>query len=153
MSDKYGKEQSIEEKNTRPEREEKIEIGPLGKDGEKIAEEIKEEHLRENYVAFSPICLASYYYLIDLDEFGDEVYYTDEKHTAIAYDKVNGKTVINEFGREDADIFGDPVYYTEDGKVAYDKENGVIGYVTDDEGNKLIEYYDDKTLGEMYEKA
>lgn len=124
-----------------------------GANGEKISKEIKEEHLRENYVAFSQIFLASYYYLIDLDEFGDEVYYTDEKHTAIAYDKVNGKTVINEFGREDADIFGDPIYYTEEGRVAYDKVNGVIGYVTDDEGNKLIEYYDDKTLGEMYEKA
>lgn len=124
-----------------------------GKNGEKISKEIKEEHLRENYVAFSQIFLASYYYLVDLDKFGDEVYYTDDKHTAISYDKVNGKTEINEFGREDTDIFGDLVYYDAEGRVAYDKENGVLGYVTDAEGNKVIEYYDDKTLGEMFEKA
>ena len=124
-----------------------------GKDGEKIAEEVKEEYLNENYVAFSQIFLASYYYLTDLDEFGDEVYYTDDKHTAISYDKVNGKTAVNEFGKEITDIFGDPVYYNDEGRVAYDKKNGVIGYVKDKDGNILVEYYDDETLGEMFERA
>ncbi|MBQ8407828.1 MAG: hypothetical protein IJY39_03090 [Clostridia bacterium] len=124
-----------------------------GKEGEKISSEAKESYLQENYVAFSQIFLASYYYLTDLDEFGDAVYYTDDKHTAIAYDKVNGKTALDEFGREITDILGDPVYYNEEGRIAYDKVNGVIGYVKDDEGNILVEYYDDETLGEMFERA
>lgn len=124
-----------------------------GTAGEKISEEDKSSHLQENYAAFSQIFLASYYYLTDLDEFGDAVYYTDDKHTAISYDKTNGKTALDEFGKEITDILGDPVYYNEEGKIAYDKTNGVIGYVKDKDGNLLVEYYDDETMGEMFEKA
>lgn len=35
----------MEEKNTRPEREEKIEIGPLGKDGEKMMKSIEDGNM------------------------------------------------------------------------------------------------------------
>ncbi len=124
-----------------------------GKDGEKIAESTKEEYLNENYVSFKQIFLATYYYVTDKDRFGDVVYYTDEKHTAIAYDKKNGVTKINEYGKEIKDVLGDPEYFNADGKIAYDTKNGVIGYVTDKNGDKVIDNYDDKKKGEIHDLA
>ena len=41
MSDQYVKEIAMEDTNKRPEREEKIEIGPLGKDGEKMMKSVE----------------------------------------------------------------------------------------------------------------
>ena len=125
----------------------------FGNEGEKIGEEEREAYLNERYVAFGQIFLASYYYVTDLDAFGDTVYYTDDTHKAIAYDKVNGKTQLDEFGKTVTDILGDAEYYTEDGRIAYDKENGVVGYVKDSSGNYLTEKYDEETLGEMFDRA
>lgn len=124
-----------------------------GENGEKISEESKEAYLRENYVAFGQIFLAGYYELIDKDAFGDKVYYTDDKHTAIAYDKANGHTLMNEFGQVNTDIFGEPVYYNDDGRIAYDVKNGVIGYVNDDNGNVKVEYYGTEKLAEIEKLA
>ncbi len=124
-----------------------------GKDGEKISFAEKEEYFNENYVAFRQIFLATYKYVIDEDRFGDQVYYTDDKHTAIAYDKVNGTTKTNEFGKEVKDILGDPEYYTADGKIAYDRENGVLGYLLNDDGDKVIEDLDDEAKAELHDKA
>ena len=124
-----------------------------GDKGELISEEERQKHLEENYVAFGQIYLASYYYLIDTDRFGDHVYYTDDKHKEIAYDKVNGKTKTDEYGLTIKDIFGKDEYFTADGKIAYDKTNGKIGYLLDSKGNYVTENHDDKTLGELYDKA
>ncbi len=124
-----------------------------GENGSKIPQETKEVYLAEHYVAFGQIFLATYYYQTDVDEFGDTVYYTDDKHTAVAYDKANGETVTNEFGKTVTDLFGDPVYYNDLGRVAYDKENGVVGYVTDQDGDKIPVKYDDAAVAELYKKA
>ena len=130
-----------------------------GSKAEKVSDEQKQQYMDENYVCFDQIFIATYYYLTDLDRFEDVVYYTDAKHTAIAYDKVNGKTDIDEMGEVAKDIFGDPEYYTEDGKIAYDKVNGVIGYVyeKDKDGNytenRLVENYDAATKGQLYNVA
>ncbi len=124
-----------------------------GKEGEKISYAEKEEYFNENYVAFKQIFLATYSYVIDEDRFGDQVYYTDEKHTEIAYDKVNGTTKKNEFGKVVEDVLGDPEYYTADGKIAYDSENGVLGYVTNDDGDKVINDLDDDAKAELHDKA
>ena len=124
-----------------------------GEKAEKISAEEKEKYMRENYVAFSQIFLASYYYLVDIDRFGDEVYYTDEKHTAISYDKEGGETRTDEFGRTITDIFGAPEYFSAEGRIAYDKEGGVKGYVTDEDGSLAVGYYDDERLGELFDRA
>jgi hypothetical protein len=124
-----------------------------GKNGEKISEEAKEAYFNENYVAFSQIFIASYYYVTDTDDFGDNVYYTTDEHKAIAYDKVNGVIHKDEFGKTLTDIFGDEVYFNDDGRVAYDKINGVLGYVTDEDGNILVDDYSDATLAEMFDRA
>ncbi len=130
-----------------------------GKDGEKIEDTVKEQYYNENYVCFEQIFVATYYYLTDLDRFGDTVYYTDEKHKEIAYDKQNGTTQKDETGKIATDIFGDPEYYTADGRIAYDTKNGVIGYVyeKDKDGkyteNKVVQNYDDKTKAELEKMA
>ncbi len=124
-----------------------------GKNGEKIEVADKEKFFNENYVAFRQIFLATYEYVIDEDRFGDKVYYTDEKHKAIAYDKVNGKTKTDEFGKTVKDILGDPEYFTEDGKIAYDRKNGVLGYVTDKDGNRAVVELDDEKKADLHRRA
>lgn len=137
-------------------REAKIELLKThlyGKDGEKIEKSEKDKYFNENYVAFKQIFLATYEYLIDTDRFGDTVYYTNNKHEAIAYDKINGKTKVDEFGKEVKDILGNPEYYTADGKIAYDKEKGVIGYATDKNGDKIITELSDEKKAKIYDNA
>lgn len=124
-----------------------------GENYELISDEDKQAYLEENYVAFGQIYLASYYYVIDTDRFGDHVYYTDEKHKQIAYDKVNGKPQNDEYGQPIKDIFGEDEYFTADGKIAYDKENGKLGYLLDEKGDYVTEEHDEKTMAELYEKA
>ena len=124
-----------------------------GKTGEKIDYAIKDEYFNENYVAFKQIFIATYEYVTDKDRFGDIVYYTDDKHKAIAYDKENGKTEINEYGKTVKDIFGNDEYFTDDGKIAYDKKNGVMGYVTNKDGDKVIEELSEDKKSELYLKA
>ena len=124
-----------------------------GEKGEKIDTEIKEEYFNENYVAFKQIFIATYEYITDKDRFGDTVYYTDEKHKAIAYDKENGKTATDEFGKTVKDIFGNNEYYTAEGKIAYDRKNGVIGYATNKNGDKIIEELSEDKKSEIYQNA
>ncbi len=99
-----------------------------GKSGEKTEVGDRESYYNESYVAFKQIFLAKYDYIVDTDDNGDNVYYTSDTHKAIAYDTVNGKTKSDAYGRPIKDIFGNPEYYTEDGKIAYDKEKGVLAY-------------------------
>ncbi len=124
-----------------------------GRDGEKIDSAEKEAYFNENYVAFKQIFLATYDYVTDEDRFGDVVYYTDEKHEAIAYDKVNGRTMTDEFGMTVKDVLGDDEYFTEEGRIAYDRVNGVVGYVTDESGDKITVELDEAKKAELYELA
>lgn len=124
-----------------------------GADGEKISDADKQSYLDENYVSFKQIFLATYDYVKDTDRFGNTVYYTDDKHTEIAYDVKNGVTKTDENGKVIKDEFQNPEYYTEDGRIAYDVENGVIGYATDDDGNKVVSEFSDGKKGEIYETA
>lgn len=124
-----------------------------GKNGEKITIDTKEQYFNDNYVAFKQIFLATYDYIIDTDRFGDTVYYTDDKYTAIAYDKKNGVTKTDEFGKTVKDVLGNTEYYTADGKIAYDKANGVIGYLTNSDGDKVIENVSSEKKSEIYDNA
>ena len=124
-----------------------------GENGEKIDKSVREKYLKDNYVAFGQIFVATYDYIIDTDDFGDQVYYTDEKHTAIAYDKVNGKTKLDEYGKPVKDILGNPAYFTEDGKVAYDKVNGILGYALNDDGSKKIKNKSAAEIKEIEKKV
>ena len=123
-----------------------------GKSGERIDTAIKEEYFKENYVAFKQIFIATYEY-VPYKEAGEIVYFTDDTYKAIAYDKVNGETQINEFGSTVKDSFGNEVYYTSEGKVAYDKVNGVIRYMTNSDGDKIIEELSEDKKSELYLNA
>lgn len=124
-----------------------------GENGEKIEESVKEEYYNENYVSFRQIFLPAYYYATETDSDGNTVYYTDEKAQKIAYDTVNGKTEKDEFGQTVKDEFGDPVYYGEDGKIAYDKKNGVEVYLEDEDGNPIVLFYSNEEKGELKDLA
>ena len=124
-----------------------------GEKGEKIDAEVKEEYLSEHYVALGQLFLPTYSYLKATDRFGNEIYFTDDKQKTIAYDKVNGTTKINEFGLVEKDANGDPVYFGSDGKIAYDKVNGVTAYLTDKDGNKVAESFNDEDKKKVYEAA
>lgn len=124
-----------------------------GSDGERISDADKQSYLDDNYVSFKQIFLATYDYVRDTDRFGDTVYYTDDKRAEIAYDIENGVTKTDENGKVIKDEFKNPEYYTADGKIAYDVKNGVIGYETDDDGNKVIFDLSDSKKGEIYANA
>ncbi len=124
-----------------------------GKDGEKIDSEIKEEFLNANYVSFKQVFLAGYAYETETDAKGDTVFYTDEKATAIAYDKEKGSPKPDEFGGYAEDKLGGTVYYLEDGRIAYDTENGYVKYILDDKGEKKVKYYGKEELEKLSEKA
>ena len=93
-----------------------------GEDGWKISAGLKDEYLKENYVAFRQIYLANSYNLFELDANGDVIYYDGKGN--VAYDTVNGKAEMGEGGKI--------VYYTEDGRIAYDKKSGKPSPVIDD---------------------
>ena len=125
-----------------------------GVGGEKIGVADREKYFNESYVAFRQIFIATYEYIIDEDRFGDQVYYTDESHKAIAYDTVNGHTVNDEFGKPIKDVLGNPEYFTEDEKhIAYDKENGVLGYLYTESGEPAVQDLTDEEKAELYNKA
>ena len=124
-----------------------------GEGGEKITAQIKEDYLNDNYVAFKQVFLAGYYYVTETDANGDTIYFVNSEVRAIAYDTVNGQTKMSEFGKPIEDKYGNPVYYNADGKIAYDKENGVVSYMVDKNGEKLVEYYSSEELGKIKDKA
>lgn len=124
-----------------------------GEDGEKISKEDKDKYYEENYVCFKQILLAGYYYEYELDKNGDGIYYTSDKAERIAYDKENGKTKLDVTGKNVVDTFGDDVYYTDDGKIAYDKKNGVLKYLLDKDGEKIFAMYGKEEMAQLKEEA
>lgn len=109
-----------------------------GKGGSKIGASLKENFLKENYVAFKQIFIANYYYVFVTDENGDTVYYTD--NGAIAYDTAKGTPKVGEDGKF--------VYYTADGRIAYDTVAGKPSPVLDEKGEQKIENYTQKQMQE-----
>ena len=112
-----------------------------GENGSKLANSATQEYLEANAVAFKRILIRSYVYVYATDNNGDEIYYlTDENNGAtnnIAYDTVLGSIRENEFGEVIKDKNGDKVYYTSEGKIAYDRENGVRALTYDSKGNPV----------------
>ena len=127
-----------------------------GKDAEKISKEDKDEYYNDNYVSFKQILLAGYFYACDTEDGnidGTPVYYTSNKADKIAYDTEKGTTKNDEFGKVISDKFGDPVYYLEDGSIAYDKVNGQLKYLLDENGEKVPCAYSTQKLGELKSEA
>jgi len=112
-----------------------------GTGGSKVSDEIKQQYLKDNYVAFKMIMLPTFDYKYNEDKFGNSIYYekgSDGKivtekseidgktYSKIAYDSVKGfEFDLDSDGKIDIDNLGYKVYYTYDNmSIAYDKENG-----------------------------
>ncbi|MBQ9162048.1 MAG: hypothetical protein IJX74_02100 [Clostridia bacterium] len=123
-----------------------------GNDGSKIAANVKQTYLDEYAVAFKHILIRSFYYEYQTDENGDEIYFlpndNNEKVNNIAYDVKNGTTKLDEFGKIILDKNDSPIYYTADGKIAYDKENGVRALKYDEGGYPISKKYSTEQLAE-----
>ena len=126
-----------------------------GSEASKIADNVKEEYYQENFVRFKQVFLASYYYVCEVDENGDEIYYTTNtlNKKVVCYDKVNGSTKTDQNGNVIKDSDGYEVYFTEDGKIAYDKENGSTAYKMDKDGQPIIGDYTKQELVEIKKEA
>ena len=126
-----------------------------GENASKIADTVKEQYYQENYVCFKQIFLASYYYVCQTDENGDNIYYTTNSvgSQIIAYDKENGTTKTDKSGNVIKDKQGYEIYYTEDGKIAYDKENGSTAYKFDKDGQPIVVDYTKEELVKIKQEA
>lgn len=113
-----------------------------GQDGSKISSTLKEDYLKENYVAFKQILLSNFYYLYKTDKNGDDIYYNADG--SIAYDTKNGKAQVED---------GVFVYYLEDGRIAYDKEIGERQPILDENGNHKTESYTNEQKLDRLNKA
>ena len=126
-----------------------------GQGGSKIADNVKEEYCQEYFVRFKQVFLASYYYVCETDENGDDIYYTENSlgHKVICYDRVNGTTKTDKDGNVIKDKQGYEVYFTEDGKIAYDKKTGTTSFVLNKDGEPEVGDYTKEELVEIKKEA
>lgn len=122
-----------------------------GKDGEKIESTVKEQFYNDNYVRFSQVFVATYYYVNETDANGDTVYYKPEG--GIAYDKALGKTRIDEFGNPVKDKNGDDIYYLENGKIAYETVIGDPVRAKNQNGEYITAKYEGDELKAILNRA
>lgn len=132
-----------------------LKVHLYGSDASKIAPNVQEEYYQEHYVRFKQIFLASYYYQVEVDQNGDDIYYTKNSlgNQIICYDTENGTTKTDEFGSVIKDKYGYEVYYSEDGKIAYDRENGITAFVLDKNGQPIVADYSKEELAKIEQEA
>lgn len=103
---------------------------------------VKEDYLKQNYVHFYQVYLASYQYVYEQDENNDVIYYytAGELKNHIYYDVYNGVTQEDENGELKKDKNGDVIYYVNDDtftRIAYDKLNGSPVNVMTEDGKEF----------------
>ena len=105
----------------------------------------QQEYLSDNVVAFRQILIRAFDYVYETDTNGDDIYYLPSENNAkvnnIAYDNVKGSVRLDEYGKTLTDANGDDIFFLPDGKIAYDKVNGVRALSYDASGNpKTVKY-------------
>lgn len=132
-----------------------LKVHLYGKDASKIADNVKDDYCKDNYVRFKQVFLASYYYVCETDANGDEIYFTENSlgNKIVCYDTENGKTKTDKDGNVIKDKDGYEVYFTEDGKIAYDKEKGNTAFVFDKDGQPIVGDYSKEELAEIKKEA
>ena len=128
-----------------------------GTDGSLIGAQPRLDYLKEHAVCFRQVLIRSFDYVYDTDTNGDVIYYQPSENNArvnnIAYDTVNGNTRLDEKGKNIVDKNGDDVYYLPNGKIAYDKVNGVRAITYDKDGNAKVVQYSAEELAAHKEAA
>lgn len=123
-----------------------------GSDGSKIGEAVKTEYYKDNYVSCKQILIQKYYYLYEVDEDGNEMYF-DEDSGYIIYDETK-TPAINDDGTPKLDSNDNQIYYNNDGSIAYDKVNGVKRVQVDSvSGESVYKMYSDEKIAQLKEKA
>ena len=123
-----------------------------GSRASQISDEIKNEFVKENYYCFKQLFVSYYYYVYELDDNGDIIYYDPETNQYM-YDTENGKIRYEE-GKVVKDRFNNPVYFLEDGSVAYDTVNGKKNEIDNDQDSYCdTEYYSSEEKAAQREKA
>jgi len=141
-----------------------------GKGGSLLADTVLEEYYKATYYRGYQMQIANYYYDHEKDEDGVAVRYTDDEFKNIAYlsqsviDKLDAAerekyvSVSNEgkylekYGKK----YGDTILLYREGDtevVAYDKENGVIHYSYDGEGNYIVKPYTEVEMQARRDRA
>ncbi|MBQ7321817.1 MAG: peptidylprolyl isomerase [Clostridia bacterium] len=123
-----------------------------GTDGALLSDVVKEEYYQKNYTRFKHVFLFTYSAVYEQDANGDDIYYAGNDDS-VAYDKVNGTPKAGADGKNITDENGDTVYYTADGRIAYDKKNGLRAYVYDENGYVKTRTYTADEIAEVEAKA
>ena len=109
-----------------------------------LGHNIKENHLKNNYIHFEQIFLANCTEVFVTDENGDDIYYN-------ASDKTVCYKVTDHFEIKN----GAKVYYTtaEKKHISYDTENGVRFNKTDEDGNIILDEMSESELEALQARA
>jgi len=99
----------------------------FGSDGSKISALLLDDYYKANYARYKQIVFYNFDYVYVTDDNGDNVYYKPGGDR-ICYD-TTAQTKLDEAGKTITDVNGDYVRYTDDGKIAYDKEQGELHIV------------------------
>ena len=121
-----------------------------GEGGAKIADSLKEEYYRENYVRFKQIFMYTHKFVYEKDEFGTEIWYKEDG--TVSYDTKNGKTKESG-GKPVTDADGKTVYFDDDGKIAYSPSGASRRHVYNENGQEKTEAYSSEKINELLEKA
>lgn len=125
-----------------------LKLSLYGTDGALISENVQQQYLEKEAVAFRRLFIRSWGYVYVTDNNGDDIYYLDSndgKTNTIAYDTKNGHTRLTD-GEIVTDDNGDEVYFTDTGRIAYDTENGKRAVEYDENGDPTMESYSDEIL-------
>lgn len=123
-----------------------------GSDGSLISSSVKEDFYQEGYYRFKQILLPHFYYVYELDENGDEIYFDVESGKRL-YDTENGSVKYDEKGNRIKDLNGDTVYFDGEGNILYDKVGGKRSVVLDENGEAKQFSYTDAEIAERGEAA
>ncbi len=129
-----------------------------GTDSAKITSVVREEYYQQSYIRGFQMSVANYYYDHEKDADGNAVYYqtkTADDGTVTLTDKIAYDTTRGVASAE-TDKNGDTVYRLQNedesfGDIAYDKRNGAVKYLYDEEGNYIEKFYSGEEIKERYE--
>ena len=129
-----------------------------GENGSKITSVVREEFYKQSYLRAFQLSVDNYYYDHDKDADGNSVYYVTKTADngsltlteKIAYDTVKG------IATEEKDKNGDTVYRVQKedltfGEIAYDKKNGAVKYLYDEDGELIEKFYTTEEMKKRYE--